>query len=41
MLIGLVVIALIGGIVVVVVGVLPFLGLIVPNIVSLLFGDNV
>lgn len=41
MLIGLIVIALIGGIVVVVVGVLPFLGLIVPNIVSLLFGDNV
>lgn len=40
-LIGLIVIALIGGIVVVVVGVLPFLGLIVPNIVSLLFGDNV
>lgn len=41
MLQGLVVIALIGGIVVVVVGVLPFLGLIVPNMVSLLFGDNV
>ncbi|WP_294610541.1 ABC transporter permease [uncultured Gilliamella sp.] len=41
MLMGLIVIALIGGIVVVVVGVLPFLGLIVPNIVSLLFGDNV
>ncbi|OCG01504.1 ABC transporter permease [Gilliamella sp. wkB112] len=41
MLMGLVVIALIGGIVVVVVGVLPFLGLIVPNIVSLLLGDNV
>lgn len=41
MLTGLIVIALIGGIVVVVVGVLPFLGLIVPNIVSLLFGDNV
>ncbi|QYN47938.1 MULTISPECIES: ABC transporter permease [unclassified Gilliamella] len=41
MLIGLIVIALIGGIVVVVVGVLPFLGLIVPNIVSLLMGDNV
>nr|WP_218057069.1 ABC transporter permease [Gilliamella apicola] len=41
MLIGLIVIALIGGIVVVVVGVLPFLGLIVPNIVSLLLGDNV
>ncbi|MCX8575184.1 MULTISPECIES: ABC transporter permease [unclassified Gilliamella] len=41
MIIGLIVIALIGGIVVVVVGVLPFLGLIVPNIVSLLFGDNV
>ena len=34
-------IALIGGIVVVVVGLLPFLVLIVPNIVSLLFGDNV
>ncbi|MWP46670.1 iron chelate uptake ABC transporter family permease subunit [Gilliamella sp. Pas-s27] len=41
MLTGLIVIALIGGIVVVVVGVLPFLGLIVPNIVSLLFGDNI
>ncbi|OCG18557.1 ABC transporter permease [Gilliamella sp. App4-10] len=41
MLTGLIVIALTGGIVVVVVGVLPFLGLIVPNIVSLLFGDNV
>ncbi|MWN04993.1 ABC transporter permease [Gilliamella sp. Pas-s95] len=41
MLTGLIVIALIGGIVVVVVGVLPFLGLIVPNIISLLFGDNV
>lgn len=41
MLMGLIVIALIGGIVVVVVGVLPFLGLIVPNIVSLIFGDNV
>ncbi|MDF7671012.1 ABC transporter permease [Orbaceae bacterium ESL0721] len=41
MLLGLTVIALIGGIVVVVVGVLPFLGLIVPNIVSLLFGDNI
>lgn len=41
MLTGLIVIALIGGIVVVVVGVLPFLGLIVPNIVSLIFGDNV
>ncbi|OCG24384.1 iron ABC transporter permease [Gilliamella sp. App2-1] len=41
MLTGLIVIAVTGGIVVVVVGVLPFLGLIVPNIVSLLFGDNV
>ncbi|MCX8650286.1 iron chelate uptake ABC transporter family permease subunit [Gilliamella sp. B2776] len=41
MLTGLIVVALIGGIVVVVVGVLPFLGLIVPNIVSLMFGDNV
>lgn len=41
MLFGLTIIALIGGIVVVVIGVLPFLGLIVPNIVSLLFGDNI
>jgi len=37
---GMAMIALISGVVIVVVGVLPFLGLIVPNIVSLLSGDN-
>ncbi|WP_162286406.1 ABC transporter permease [Pantoea stewartii] len=37
---GMAMIALISGVVIVVVGVLPFLGLIVPNIVSLLAGDN-
>ncbi|KTS26756.1 iron chelate uptake ABC transporter family permease subunit [Pantoea sp. BS_4] len=37
---GIAMIALISGVVIVVVGVLPFLGLIVPNIVSLLSGDN-
>ncbi|PRD15724.1 ABC transporter permease [Pantoea coffeiphila] len=40
MLIGMAMIALISGVVIVVVGVLPFLGLIVPNIVSLVLGDN-
>ncbi|MBK0002473.1 ABC transporter permease [Erwinia sp. S38] len=40
MLIGMAMIALISGVVIVVVGVLPFLGLIVPNIVSLALGDN-
>lgn len=33
-------IAIISGVVIVVIGVLPFLGLIVPNIVSMIFGDN-
>lgn len=37
---GMAMIALISGVVIVVVGVLPFLGLIVPNIVSLMAGDN-
>ena len=40
MLLGMAMIALISGVVIVVVGVLPFLGLVVPNIVSLLLGDN-
>lgn len=40
MLIGMAMIAIISGVVIVVVGVLPFLGLIVPNIVSLALGDN-
>ncbi|MCU5773327.1 ABC transporter permease [Erwiniaceae bacterium BAC15a-03b] len=40
MLIGMAIIAIICGVVVVVVGVLPFLGLIVPNIVSMAMGDN-
>jgi iron complex transport system permease protein len=37
---GMAIIALISGVVIVVVGVLPFLGLIVPNLVSLAIGDN-
>ncbi len=41
MMIGLLIVAVISGIVVVVVGNLPFLGLIVPNIVSMTLGDNV
>lgn len=41
MLIGLSVISLVSGIVIVVVGALPFLGLIVPNLVSLVMGDNI
>lgn len=40
MLAGMAIVATIGGVVIVVVGVLPFLGLIVPNIVSLALGDN-
>ncbi|XKM13310.1 iron chelate uptake ABC transporter family permease subunit [Orbaceae bacterium ac157xtp] len=40
MIIGLSVIAVVSGIIVVVVGGLPFLGLIVPNVVSLIMGDN-
>ncbi len=38
---GLVLVSLINAVVVVVVGAVPFLGLIVPNLVSLLIGDNV
>lgn len=38
---GLVLVSLISAVVVVVVGAIPFLGLIVPNLVSLLIGDNV
>ncbi|KPD04178.1 ABC transporter permease [Moellerella wisconsensis] len=41
MTIGLSIIALISGVVVVVVGALPFLGLIVPNLISLVMGDNI
>ena len=40
MLAGMAIIAVISGVVVVVIGVLPFLGLIVPNIVSMIMGDN-
>ncbi|ACY60445.1 fecCD transport family protein [Yersinia pestis PY-46] len=40
MLIGMSIIAIISGVVVVVIGVLPFLGLIIPNIVSMAMGDN-
>ena len=40
LILGMAMIALISGMVIVVVGVLPFIGLVVPNIVSLLFGDN-
>lgn len=39
--IGLVIVSVMAAVVVVVVGVIPFLGLIVPNVVSLIFGDNV
>jgi iron complex transport system permease protein len=38
---GLTIVALVTAVVVVVVGSVPFLGLVVPNIVSLLIGDNV
>jgi iron complex transport system permease protein len=38
---GLTVVALVTAVVVVVVGSIPFLGLVVPNVVSLLIGDNV
>lgn len=37
---GMAMIAIISGVVIVVIGVLPFLGLIVPNVVSMIFGDN-
>ncbi|QHB33902.1 ABC transporter permease [Yersinia canariae] len=40
MLMGMSIIAITSGVVVVVIGVLPFLGLIVPNIVSMAMGDN-
>ncbi|QTF08098.1 iron chelate uptake ABC transporter family permease subunit [Brenneria izadpanahii] len=41
MLMGLAIVAVVSGVVVVVVGALPFLGLIVPNLISMLLGDNV
>lgn len=41
MIIGLSIIAIVSGIIVVVVGALPFLGLIVPNLISLIMGDNI
>ncbi|WP_276894495.1 ABC transporter permease [Frischella perrara] len=41
MLMGLTVIALVTGIVISVVGLLPFIGLIVPNLISMIMGDNV
>lgn len=37
---GMAMIAIASGVAIVVVGVLPFLGLVVPNIVSMIFGDN-
>lgn len=40
LLVGMAIVSVISGVVVVVIGVLPFLGLIVPNIVSLAMGDN-
>ncbi|AIA71363.1 ABC transporter permease [Pectobacterium atrosepticum] len=41
MLMGLSIIAIVSGVVVVVVGSLPFIGLIVPNLISMMLGDNV
>ncbi|MHA7268335.1 ABC transporter permease [Arthrobacter sp. HLT1-20] len=41
MMLGLVIVSLISAVVVVSVGAIPFLGLIVPNLVSMFFGDNV
>ncbi|MEI7367950.1 ABC transporter permease [Pectobacterium colocasium] len=41
MLMGLCIIAVVSGVVVVVVGSLPFIGLIVPNLISMIMGDNV
>lgn len=41
MFLGLVIVALVSAVVLVSVGMIPFLGLVVPNIVSLLMGDNV
>src|SRR5699024_10699157 len=40
MMIGLVIVAVISAVVLVTVGIIPFLGLVVPNVVSLLVGDN-
>lgn len=40
MTLGLVIVSLVSAVVVVTVGVIPFLGLIVPNVVSLIIGDN-
>lgn len=40
MMIGLVIVSLVSAVVLVTVGVIPFLGLIVPNVVSLMIGDN-
>lgn len=37
---GLMIVASVNGVVTVVIGTLPFLGLIVPNLISLMFGDN-
>ncbi|KGA34379.1 ABC transporter permease [Pectobacterium brasiliense] len=41
MMMGLGIIAIVSGVVVVVVGSLPFIGLIVPNLISMMMGDNV
>ncbi|RJL24364.1 ABC transporter permease [Pectobacterium polaris] len=41
MMMGLSIIAIVSGVVVVVVGSLPFIGLIVPNLISMMMGDNV
>jgi iron complex transport system permease protein len=41
MTLGLIIVAMVTAVVVVTVGMIPFLGLVVPNIVRLLFGDNV
>ncbi|MEH2920216.1 ABC transporter permease [Samsonia erythrinae] len=41
MMMGLTIIAIVSGVVVVVVGSLPFIGLIVPNLISMMLGDNV
>ena len=38
--IGLIIISIISSVVLLIVGTLPFLGLVVPNVVSILFGDN-
>ncbi|MBJ7220550.1 MULTISPECIES: ABC transporter permease [unclassified Brenneria] len=41
MLMGLSIVAVVSGVVVVVIGALPFLGLIVPNLISMIMGDNI